>query len=81
MYQNGYMGHGMTATDPVQRQPAGDMPCHGCARHLSSLWECRFCAFFRDRINRIEGWKRRGRDLRARKAAKAAIETKQEAVH
>ena len=71
----------MTATDPVQRQPAGGMPCHSCARHLLPLWECRFCASFRDRVNSIEGWKRRGRDLRARKAAKAAIEAKQEAAH
>ena len=71
----------MTATDPVQRQPAGSMTCHSCAQHLLPLWECRFCSFFRDRVKSIEGWKRRGRDLRARKAAKAAIEAKQEAVH
>jgi hypothetical protein len=75
------MVHGVTATDPVQRQPAGDMPCHGCAHHIIPLWECRFCFSFRDRIKSIEGWKRRGRDLRARKAAKAAIEVKQEVVH
>ncbi len=70
----------MTAADPVRRQPEGSMPCHGCERHLLPLWECRFCAFFRDRVKSIEGWKRRGRDLRARKAAKAVIEAKQEAV-
>jgi hypothetical protein len=68
----------MTATDPIQRHPAGDMPCHSCALHLLPLWECRFCAFFRDRVKSIERWKRRGRDLRAQKAA---IEAKQEAVH
>lgn len=71
----------MTVTDPVRRQPAGGMPCHRCARRLSPRWECRFCASFRDRVKSIEGWKRRGRDLRARKAAKATIEAKQEVAH
>lgn len=71
----------MTATDPVQRQPMTSIPCHSCTRHLLSLWECRFCAFFGERVKSIEGRKRLGRELRARKAAKASIEAKQETAH
>jgi hypothetical protein len=72
----------MTATDPVQRQPAGGMPCHCCAQLPLPLWECRFCTFFRRSGKKYRGLETPGKGPARPEGGEAvAIEAKQEAVH